>query len=389
MSGRDRAGYKHLFQRALAAAPDRLHMAPHSHHLWPDASFVGHLAAWQDAVRLADRKWDRVMNALWPAAQRHIASELHLADPSTIVFATNTHALLVGLFSAHPARRPLRVLASDGEFMSFRRQAMRWVESGEILLETIEVEQPDFQAQLVERSASGAYDLIFVSHVMFGSGLIVDCLAKLAAVADPKGPWVVIDGYHGFMAVDTNLSAIDAQVFYLAGGYKYAMAGEGAAFMHAPHGFGPRPTITGWYAAFDEVSSTPGREGYASDARRFMGATFDPSGLYRFVAVRDMLLDEEINTSAISAHAIGLQQRFLDRLGVTPLSSAVLLNPPGSAAHARFLAFRSPHALRWKEELDREEVIVDVRQDVLRVGFGLYHDEGDIDRLSDILSRLD
>ena len=42
--------YKHLFARSIAAAPERVHFAAHSHHLWPDASYVGQLAAWQDAA---------------------------------------------------------------------------------------------------------------------------------------------------------------------------------------------------------------------------------------------------------------------------------------------------------------------------------------------------
>jgi hypothetical protein len=33
--------HKRLFARSLAAAPGRLHLAAHSHHLWPDASFDG------------------------------------------------------------------------------------------------------------------------------------------------------------------------------------------------------------------------------------------------------------------------------------------------------------------------------------------------------------
>ena len=36
--------YKHLFSRALAASPGRVHFAAHSHHLWPDASYEGHMA---------------------------------------------------------------------------------------------------------------------------------------------------------------------------------------------------------------------------------------------------------------------------------------------------------------------------------------------------------
>jgi hypothetical protein len=54
--------FKPLFALSLSADPERLHFAAHSHHLWPDASFEGQQAAWQDAARLADRKWDKVMD---------------------------------------------------------------------------------------------------------------------------------------------------------------------------------------------------------------------------------------------------------------------------------------------------------------------------------------
>ena len=72
--------FKHLFSRALDAAPERLHVAAHSHHLWPDASFAGQVEAWDDAARLADHKWDRVMGEVWPEAQAHVAGELGTGD---------------------------------------------------------------------------------------------------------------------------------------------------------------------------------------------------------------------------------------------------------------------------------------------------------------------
>jgi len=368
------ASYKHLFQRAIAAAPDRTHFAAHSHHLWPDASYLGQLAAWEDAVRLADRKWGRVMEEIWPAAQDHVAAELNLPDASTVVFAPNTHDLLLRIVSALP-RRPLRILASDGEFHSFRRQSVRWEESGAATVERVPMER------LTERAASGEHDLIFASHVQFGTGRVFEGIKALAGFARPEGPWVVIDGYHGFMAVPTDLSAVADRVFYLAGGYKYAMAGEGCAFLHAPAGFGPRPEISGWYAEFDDLSLPPGQVGYAPDARRFLGATFDPSGIYRFVGVRDMLAREGLTTAAISAHADGLRQRLLAGLPV----EAELLNP---GSPARFVALRSPEAAAWKDKLDAQDVIVDVRGDVLRVGFGLYQDARDVERLVEALGRL-
>ena len=41
--------HKALFSRALTLAPERLHFAAHSHHLWPDASFEAQTQAWIDA----------------------------------------------------------------------------------------------------------------------------------------------------------------------------------------------------------------------------------------------------------------------------------------------------------------------------------------------------
>jgi selenocysteine lyase/cysteine desulfurase len=379
--------YKRLFQRAIAAGPDRLHFAAHSHHLWPDASHLGHMAYWEDSIRLAERKWDRVLGEIFWAGQAHVARELKLPDPSTMVFAPNTHALLVRLVSAFPGGNPLRILTGDGEFHSFRRQSARWVESGSAVLEKVAT-GPDFSERLLARAQAGDHDLIFVSHLMYGTGQSFDRIAELAALARPEGPWVVIDGYHGFMAVETDLSAVADRVFYLAGGYKYAMSGEGVGMMHAPHGYGPRPEITGWFAERDDLPPPPGTCGYHADARRFMGATFDAAGLYRFVAVRDMLAAEGLTTAKINAHVAVLREQFLAGIGDTPLAEAELLNPPGSGPQARFLALKHPKAQDWKKWLDQQDVFTDVRGDALRIGFGLYQDPIDVERLFDVLADL-
>lgn len=377
--------FKHLFQRAIAAAPDRLHFAAHSHHLWPDASWLGQQAAWEDAARLADHKWGRVMGEIYPAAQAEAAAELRLPDPSSIVFASNTHDLLLRIVSAR-AEHPVRILTSDGEFHSFRRQSQRWLESGGVTLDIVP-NGDGFADRFLAAAHTGTYDLIFVSQVMFETGAVFTALADLAALARPDGPWVVIDGYHGFMSIENDLSAVAGRIFYIAGGYKYAMAGEGAAFLHCPPGFGPRPEITGWYAEFADLEKAPGRIGYSADAMRFMGSTFDPSGLYRFVAVRDMLAAEDITTASVNAHIAPLREQLLAGLAATPLAEAQLLNP-GGAPRARFLALRSPNASSWKAALEAQDIVTDVRGDVLRIGFGLYHDERDVNRLLGALADL-
>lgn len=382
--------FKRLFSRSLGADPARLHFAAHSHHLWPDSSFGGHMQAWQDAALLADRKWEKVMGETWPEAQSNVARELGTDRPDGVVFAPNTHELLVRLFAAASSTSPIHVLTSDSEFHSARRQFERWEEAGAAVVERVAAEPYDsFSERFLKRARSGGHGFIFVSHLLFGSGRIFDKAEELAELARPAGPWVVIDGYHAFMALEQPLGAQSGgSAFYLGGGYKYAMAGEGCAFMHAPPLFGERPRITGWFAEFEDLSLPPGTVGYAKDARRFLGATFDPTGLYRFNAVQRMLQENGLTTRAISAHVAGLQERLLNHLDRTPLCQAEILNPLDGRPHARFLAFRSANAKRWYEELKQANCITDVRGDVLRIGFAIYQDGADVDRLGRLLERL-
>ena len=327
-----------------------------------------------------------------PEARAHVAGELNLPSPDTVVFAPNTHDLLVRVVSA-VGRKPVRILSTDGEFHSFRRQAARWEEAGEAMVTRVPIAPFEtFPERFLQAARTGGHDLILVSQVFFRTGWLVQSLDALAALADPDGPWVVVDGYHGFMATPTSLAATADRIFYVAGGYKYAMAGEGACFLHAPPGYGARPVITGWFAEFGDLEGPPGGVGYTTDGGRFWGATFDPSALYRFNAVRRMLDREGLHTGALADHARNLQARFADAVAegrCGRLKKAELLNPvSGRARRARFLAFRHAEAQAMQARLLEAHVVTDVRDDVLRFGFGAYQDEADVERLIEICRRV-
>jgi len=384
--------FKPLFSRALGLDPDRLHFAAHSHHLWPDASFEGQVAAWAEANRFADRKWDLIFGEIVPEAQGHVARELSVPDPNSVVFAPNTHDFLVRLFSGWSGR-PVRVLSTDGEFHSFRRQSQRWEEAGATVTSRIPLEPFDtFADRFLAAAQAGGHDIIVVSQVFFRTGQVFGRLEPLADLARPEGPWVLVDGYHGFMATPTDLSRVADRLFYVAGGYKYAMSGEGACFLHAPDGFCPRPEVTGWFAEFGDLSGPPGGVGYRSDAGRFWGATFDVSALYRFNAVRRMLDENDLTTARIADHAQALQARFAAAVAdgqAGRLDQAALLNPVmGSEPRARFLALRHGDAQRWKDALQAANIVTDVRDDVIRLGFSLYQDDDDLDRLIAACARV-
>jgi len=375
------ASLKPYFSRALAGGGGRLHLAAHSHHLWPDVTYEAHMRAWQDAATRWDDKWSSVFEDVVPAAQRHLARHLRLADSGAIAFAPNTHEFVVRLFSCLPTDRVPRVLTTDSEFHSFSRQAARLAEDGLIELTTVPAAPfAGFAARFAGEAATRYYDMIFVSHVLFNSGYVVADLEAMVGAVPAADTLVVIDGYHGFMALPTDLSRLAGRAFYLGGGYKYAMAGEGACFMVCPPGAAPRPRDTGWYAAFGALAAPrDARVAYATDGARFMGATFDPSALYRLNAVMDWLERIGVDAGQVRARAQALQTAFIDRAAHLPgLGRKNLVVPAGSPDRGNFLAYRSPDAAAWQAALATGGVVTDVRGDVLRVGFGLYHDVADV-----------
>jgi len=371
--------WKGHFSRFLGAAPRRLHFAAHSHHPWPDASHAGHERAWLDAAQWADLKWDRVFDELIPRAQAHVARVLSLPDPGTLAFAPSTHELVMRLLSCLP--RPVRVLTTDGEFHSFSRQLRRLEEDAGAQVTRVAVEPfATFTDRFAGAAAAGGHDLVYVSQVFYNTGFAPpDLGALVAAVRDERVP-VVVDGYHGFMAVPTDLSALAPRIFYVAGGYKYAMAGEGACFMHCPPGYAPRPVDTGWFASFGTLAQAQtGAVPYAAGGARFLGATFDPTALYRLVAVQDWLQALGTDVAQIRAHVLGLQRRFLTgRSGAGPLRGLELLSP-GDSERGNFLVLRDERAQELHDALLRDDIVVDCRADRLRIGFGLYQDTPDVD----------
>ena len=378
------------FSRALAAQPGRLHFAAHSHHPWPDATFAAHQQYWLDAAAMLDRKWERVLGEVVPHAQGHVARLLGLSDPRQVAFAPNTHELVSRLYSCLDPGRPARVLTTSHEFHSFRRQTRRLEEAGRITVEAIPAEPwGSFVERFVAAERASAWDMVFVSHVLFDSAFLVPDLDAIVEAA-PAEAIVVVDGYHAFCALPVDVSRVHHRAFYLGGGYKYAMAGEGACFLAVPPGCQLRPVDTGWYASFGTLE---GREAeavhYADDGYRFWGATFDPSGLYRFNASMDWLASTGTRIADVHRHSLSLQKHFLDGLArqAIPALPATSLVPPAHVARGNFLAFDIDDAEAVHKRIAAQGVVIDRRGRRLRFGFGVYHSEHDVRLLLEALAR--
>jgi selenocysteine lyase/cysteine desulfurase len=281
-------------------------------------------------------------------------------------------------------------LTTDGEFHSFVRQIARLEEDGLVTVERVPcLPLPSFASRFLERARGFRGDLVFISQVFFDSGAVsLDPQTLVNAVAD-RDTFIVVDGYHGYLARPTTLSGLAERVFYLAGGYKYAMAGEGVCFMHCPPTYGTRPRNTGWYASFGALSATRGGPvDFATDGWRFAGATFDPCGLYRMRAVLAWLAALDLDAAQIHAHARALGNHLLLRIepyGLPGLTPDCLVTPVSDGERGNFLAFSHPRSEENERRLLGANIIVDRRGDRLRLGFGCYHSLAAIDAAADAI----
>lgn len=381
--------YKSHFSRSLLRTGAPLHFAPHSHHPWPDVSFLAQQQAWQDAAIHLDRKWDTVAAAQERLARGHAARHLNLRSPDTVVFAQNTHELYLRLLSCLPSTTKPRVLSSDAEFHSFSRQSRRLAEAGSIELELVSTDPiASFADKLVESARRFQPNLVYVSHVFFDSGWLFDSFASLIDAIDDDDVLVAIDGYHSFLARPVDWVPWQDRIFYLAGGYKYAMAGEGCCFMHCPPNYGARPINTGWYASFGSLAQRQEQVMYPADAQRFRGSTYDPTSIYRFNAVMQWMLDQGLDATALYQRSIEAQGLFLAAVETKNLPIGTPLPQPDGGMRPRFLTYVNARAGDVSRALMDQDVITDHRNDRLRIGFSIYHDEEDIERLVGVLSTV-
>jgi len=389
---------KSYYSRFLEGHEGQLHFAAHSHHFWPDISREAQMNYWDDCALMSDEKWSKIFGEVIPSVQTHIARILKLTDPTQIAFAPNTHELATRVLSCFLGKSKVRIVTGTNEFHSWKRQYLRLTE-----MDSFEVDLVDTTNLLVDRpkvihdlkkSLESVPDVLFISQVFFDSGLAFkdEELQDIVKAARPE-TLIIIDGYHGFAAIPTNLSSLEGRVFYLGGGYKYAQAGEGVGFLVVPKG-NWRPAYTGWFADYGNLSTSAGKKvGYSSDAMAFMGATQDPSGLYRFRAVWDQFHADGISVELIHNYVVDLQKCFLGHL---PKSfcldwklKSLFENP--IIHHGHFLTFEAPE-LGVAEELQNvlkdAQVLIDRRGLRLRFGFGTYQDQEDVKELCIRLGQI-
>ncbi len=357
---------------------ERLLLTGHSHQAWPDCGLEGQIEAWNDAAELADEKWGRAMEKA-NIVRRGYARLLGVTS-GEIALGQNTHELVTRFLSALPLDLRPRLVTTDGEFHTIRRQMDRLAEAGRLEIARVAADPVATLAERLAAAVDSRTAAVLVSSVLFGTARIVRNLSALAEACRRSGAELLVDAYHQVNVVPVDLAHDGlTAAFVVGGGYKYCQLGEGVAFLRVPPGRDDlRPVLTGWYSEFARLTQrSAGEVPYGEGPARWAGATYDPTSHYR--AARVFAFFEEQGLTAellreINQHQVGVLARAFDALDLDPAEierdRAVSLREIGG-----FLALRSPKAGALREALRERGVLTDHRGNLLRLGPAPYLSE--------------
>ena len=369
---------------------DRVLLTGHSHQAWPDVAFEAQQQAWLDAAEHVDDKWER---AFGRADKVRAGYRRLLDDPDGhIALGHNTHELVTRFLSALPLRDRPRLVTTDGEFHTIRRQLDRIETEG---LEIVRVPaRPD--APLAEGLARAVDDrtaAVLVSSVLYRDARIVDGLREVAEACVRVGAELLVDAYHSLNAVPFSVVEMGLEnAFVAGGGYKYCQLGEGNCFLRFPRDCRLRPVLTGWFAEFATRAHAPGDGGvaYAEGHLRFAGATYDPVSHYRAAAVFAFFREQGLGIGRLRGMSLRRIRRLASEIDALDLDPAVLQRDRTVPLSRRggFLALESPHAAEICGKLRVRGVHVDFRGSTLRLGPAPYVTDTQLDEAVAALAEV-
>jgi len=356
---------------------DRILLTGHSHQAWPDVAFEAQQRAWLDAAEFVDGKWEKAEGRA--SLVREGFARLLGDAPANIALGQNTHELVTRWLSALPLRERPRIVTTDGEFHSIRRQVDRLAEDGTLTIIRVAARPVETLAERLALSVDDRTACVMVSSVLYETSEIVPDLGRLASVCDVRGTALLVDAYHHLNVVPVDLASMGlADAFVTGGGYKYCQLGEGNGFLRVPPGQHMRPVLTGWFAEFAALDAPHAdqRVKYGPGAAAFGGATYDPASHYRGAAVFDFHVQHGLTPERlreISRHQVTLLKTRFEALDLSADLARVV--PVADAMRAGFLAIATPRAADLSRALRERGVFTDARGEILRLGPAPYLDD--------------
>ena len=349
---------------------ERLLLTGHSHQAWPDVSFDAQQRAWLDAAELVDDKWVR---AAEQAARVQQGFRRLLNDPDgDIALGQNTHELVTRLLSALPLRARPKLVTTDGEFHTIRRQLDRLAEEG-LAIVKVAARPAETLTERLARAVDDDTACVLVSSVLYDTAEIVPGIDLVARACDRHGTTLLVDAYHHLNVVPFDIAIARPRrrvrhrrgLQVLSARRRQRLPSCAARVPAAAGSDRLVQRVRRARAASSQVVAWSTGEG----AARFNGATYDPASHYRAAAVFAFHVEQGLTAERlreISRRQVDAMQRTFESLDLDPAVARV--EPMPAERRGGFLAIRCAGAAALSRALRDRGVLTDVRGDLLRLG---------------------
>ena len=374
---------------------ERVLLTGHSHQAWPDVAFEAQQQAWLDAAEHVDDKWNRAFEV---ADDVRAGYRRLLDDPDGhIALGQNTHELVIRFLSALPLGERPRLVTTDGEFHTIRRQLDRLEEEGiEVVRVGVDGGGGETIAERIIEAVDDRTAAVLVSSVLFRDARIVEGLDEVARACARVGAELLVDAYHSLNVVPFSVVGMGlGNAFVVGGGYKYCQLGEGNCFLRFPRDCGLRPVLTGWFAEFGTLAQAGAAEGrirvrYGEGHARFAGSTYDPVSHYRAAAVFGFFREQGLSVERLRSIGLAQMRRLAAGVDALDLDPAVLLRDRDVRLSRRggFLTMDTPRAGEICCKLRGRGVYADFRGRVLRLGPAPYVTGEQLDEAVAVLGEV-
>lgn len=320
------------------------------------------------------REWYREHDAARASAARLIH-----AEPGEIAILKNTSEGLAFVAEGFHWRDGDNVITTALEFPSnmtpWKHLARRGVELRIAKLPTIEEIEPLVDART---------RIVSVSSVAFHNGFVAD-LDALGDFCAQRQLLFCVDAIQslGALPIDVRKSKI---TFLAADGHKWLCGPEGAAvfFVAREHLESLDVMEYGWTNIDRTGSFLDAPTDLKRDARRFEAGSLNTNGIYGLRAAIDLLLEigiEEVAPKVIAvANALGDALESIGFRVARPIRSGIVgAIPP--VVDGREL-------MRLHGALEKEGIVCAPREGFLRFSPHFYNDQGEIDRVVEVLRKV-
>jgi selenocysteine lyase/cysteine desulfurase len=298
-------------------------------------------------------------------------------------------------------RADIAFLGSSSEGINAVYDLVDWRAGDNVVLVTNDLEFPSIVLPAVKRKAQGitirlveragwhvseeaiadAVDgrtrLVFLSHVSYRTGFRLD-LARLRQMLSESDALLAVDATQSLGVLPVPASACD---FLVATTCKWLLGPHGLGVFYWNQDRRPDilPSSIGWYSVVDDLQFPYDLK---PDAERFELGGPNMLGIYALEAGLRVLT--ELGIDAVARHALNLAaaaRSELDSMGL------LLMTPDDDERGSGIVAWEDRDCARTARAFSDHGVIVTGSSGRIRVGFHLYNDASDLERLLASISK--